>query len=314
VFCFLNNRRTGVFFRMLFLGMLIVKGFSLPGDGMPMQVAQWLVNGWVLLAMLVVLADAAGTRRELTDKEDTTKEIIPNSGSLVFVGTALLSNLAAGAPYRIFPVSAGIDYLNAALGFLYLLAVVQFFKRTPRLLMMTAGTVMLMSLSEILIGGIESLLPLAAGVLPAAYLLVLFGKQARTAQPVRRGMIFAAGVLACVSAVFQLLSLAASYTYFGLAMFPYVLFAVGLAAFCLIKTRPDGVLFRLMFAGWPWMLPAIVTGLGMTPGGEYPLMELVGLVVMIACLMLVYSEAVKTKGDMESFGEIERMEALEESG
>ncbi len=309
VFCFLSRRRTSVFYRMLFYGMSSGQGFSLPDTGMAVKLMGWLAASMVMLAALLVLADAVRTRRELTgiqDKRESDKVIV------VYVLTALLSLLAEWMIYTPVPLlfdSSG--YSAVFLLLLFILSIVQFFKATPRLLMMTAGTVMLLSLGNLFSGDFTSLLPLAAGALPAVYLLIRFSRQVRSARPERRGLLVAAGVLAGVCAVVLLLAAVVSFGYAGSgsSLLVQALFAAGLAVFCLVKTRPDGVLYRLMLAGWPWMLPALVGSLGTVADYSGGLLAMSALLVLIACLMLVYGDAIKTRGELESAGMAEDVAA-----
>lgn len=299
VFCFLNRRKTSVFYRLMFFGMGGL-GFTLPYDDMAAQLVGWLTSLLKLFSVLLVLDDAIRMRHELSG---TTSKHESDRGTMIYALTALLSLPAVWMIYTpVPPLYNGSGYLLAFTAMLFILSVVQFFKTTPRLLLMTAGTVMMLSLGSIASGDFGSLLPLAAGVLPTVYLLIRFGKQARNVTLVRKPRLVAAGVLAGMFAVGLLLTLFAGYPFVGLAVLPQALFAAGLAVFCLIRTQPDGVLYRLMFAGWPWMLPALADSLGTAADFSGGLLALGALLVLIICLMLVYSEAVNTKGELESVG------------
>ncbi len=144
---------------------------------------------------------------------------------------------------------------------LAVLAVVQLFKPTPRLLLLFAGIAAMLSLPTVLGGGLEGLLLLAAGLLPAIYLLACHGRavKAQPVQPVKSGPLVVAGVLACLCAAYKIVNMIATTVAFAAynvsfmtALTPNIgllICLIALGVFCFLKRRRTSVLYRMLFAG-----------------------------------------------------------------
>jgi hypothetical protein len=227
---------------------------------------------------------------------------------VVYILTAVLAVAAVVMLVQLIAfVSTAPDNMTAAefgsglwfdivlMGAVAVVAVVQLFKSTPRLMLLFAGAVMcdgisllvgqwipsmlMLAASQSLQQGVglsvlrltlaQSLLMMAAGLLPALYEWIRHGLlvKAQPKRSVKRGLVVAAAVLACVNLALSLVQMASqvsvmmSYDMPLMYVLPShiigVLFAAGLVVACFMIRRRTGSLYRMFFAG-PIVLSTIV--------------------------------------------------------
>ncbi len=189
-------------------------------------------------------------------------------------------------------------------------------KPMPRLTLMLAGAAAFSTLSALANGMFECLLPLAAGLLPAAYELTLYGRavKGQPVRPVKSGLLVAAGVLALlyggkvlIDAVREMDMYATAPSF--AAVLPYqaladragaVICALSLGVFCLLKDRRTSVMYCLFFAGLlaegALRLPLIAVA--QLQSGEMDFLATALLMLPAVALVLVHAARRRQDGDI----------------
>lgn len=213
---------------------------------------------------------------------------------------------------------AGYIFDACAISVLGILSLMQLKRSTPRLILIFSGAAFFASFGYISDFQLWGFLCLVAGLLPALYEFITYGKllKGSTFQMQQYGkMLTAAGVMACLCIITGIYSMISSAMFYANKSFPippaYYLGIIGIvqsiciAVFCFLRTRRTSVFYRMFFIG-PSALGALFFPINITfylimyaqPGYFYvDPVYYIGSTISIALVILILSHASKTRHD-----------------